>query len=562
MLLAAIAIATEVVLFNHPAAPLRVLIPRLAQMTGQRIAVAPDIEWKVLYVRAKNASFEALLTEIARASDGSWRDKTNGTRVLEVNQSVWRSAAKQENEWMRDGVNGAYSQNRLGGNAGKLLGAAIVDCLGVEALLSIPTDSTVVYSTHPSSRQGAMPPLDRSSLEKIVQLENGKRAYMAAVREDSGNAPPTARIKGLEKEIVDESDPYQGLSEVPTKAILRIMRGHSRITATMSFYDNRGHRLFSLLSMLGDMAVPGRKLAKPLPSEPMIFPAGTLTTRDVFNGGPAIRKAAVELGEGDRFLGVSSAVCDQIAKRTSDNLVIGVDEGMMGLAVPDQPFGTVGQALTLSHSRIVQNGWQTYFPSTPRKPTNRALLGEALRRLVASRGKLADWAFFLLNAAAIGDSSDYLTDSMLRVLAIDPQTYGIKRSEPGALLLAFGALTEDQRAELAKGKSLRFDKLPARARRFIERRCFGGRVLETAEQLALEAELKRSTESDEVKNLRRHAAAKRSARMENEPTTVFANGIPGDALLSLTVASDGEQECQLSFTTKTHGFVEPYRCGI
>lgn len=560
MLLAAIAIAAEVVTFSHPAAPLRVLIPKLARLTGRSLAVASDLEWRVLYVRAKDAAVSDLLQEVARASNGSWIDKPKGMRVLEVNQAVWRDAANAELRWMRDGVNGFHETNRAGKSAGQLLGAAIVDSLGVGSLLSIAPNSTVVYSTHPSPRQIAMPTINREILEKIVQLENGKRAYMAAVREDSGSPPPTARIRELKKEMADESDPYQGLAEIPTKAILRITRGASRITATMTFYDHRGHRLVALFSMLGDMAVPGPKLAKLRPSEPMTFPDGTLTARDVFNGGPAIRKAVLELGEDDRFLGVSSAVCDQIARRTLDNLVIGVDDGMMGLAVPDQPFGTVGQALTLSHSRIVQNGWQTFCPSKPSKPTNRALLGEALRRLVASRGRLADWAYLLLNSDAIGDSTDYLTDSMLRVLSIDPRTCGIKRSEPGALLLAFGALTEDQRAELAKGKSLRFNKLPARARRFIERRCFGGQALETAEQLALEAEFKRSNEPEEVRILRRQLAAMRGARMENEPTTVFASGIPHDALLSLTIPPDSEQECQLRFTAKTHGFVESYQC--
>lgn len=148
------------VTFNHAAAPLRVLIPELAEAAGLELAVTPELEWRVLYVRVANAKQSDLLTEIERASGGTWIPKPNGRLVLAGRDTSSDSLAR-----MRDALStkGTPSTN-INGRFRK----AVIDALGTDFLSRIPDKKTLTFSTDPVGRQRPMPTMEEGVLSEML----------------------------------------------------------------------------------------------------------------------------------------------------------------------------------------------------------------------------------------------------------------------------------------------------------------------------------------------------------------------------------------------------------
>lgn len=187
--------------FKYPVMALSVLAKDLSARAKVPIRVTPDIGEFGVYVNVRNRSVREVLDLVAKATTSEWIER-NGVitirrtpvqanaeaqrffefRLAEARKNLdKRRASEVSEEAMVRAVKAAAEiQAKLRQNntqelfnelgrldaytPAQIIGQELIDSLGVETFLRMPPDSRVVYSSHPTRLQKAMP----SSMSRVV----------------------------------------------------------------------------------------------------------------------------------------------------------------------------------------------------------------------------------------------------------------------------------------------------------------------------------------------------------------------------------------------------------
>ena len=281
------------VTFSSKAATVDKVVEALAKQTGAKIAASPAIAREVVLISVTDVPLETLLTRLADAVSGEWRDSGDGIRYLNYNNSLFQKRAKEANDRRAENVRkdiveqlkqAAEMEEMMknppppeGGEEGEEgeegeIGEAVVvpdipfpwvskDTWVLRILARIDPyqlvgigDARIVFSTTPTRMQRRLPNIN-DLLTQMID-EHNKLAFEIEKnkQQQQEEDPRTVQEKQREEQFEElfggfmqrEDEPIR---TPPAKTVLIVKRGGIMsmfgATAELILFDAQGKRIYS-----------------------------------------------------------------------------------------------------------------------------------------------------------------------------------------------------------------------------------------------------------------------------------------------------------------------------
>lgn len=478
----------QTISFVQPMAPLEQVVPALATATGLDLKVAPEVRWRMVYVRAKEVSPAELMKQVARATGTRW-EVVSGVQYLRVDPVVAQKKRDQESQEQRKQLTGYLKAKQADGLA--KVAQQMIAAIGVNALMTMPDESRVVFATPNTAMQRQFPSFNQSWVAQITAAHNS-RVDMQANRgqeeeemmkqvEEAVGPELMARIRQIE-----EAQRGKKIDGQLAKIMLIIER-QKNFSGQLRAYDSKGNMAVQEYVWFG--GYEAETMEPPAPDQPQEpekpepedkspklkhSPELSQLMKDItaITAGGAKDKAAIKsrlqelMGKPDEkelISSVQSDLLDAYAKHTSDNLVVASQPFFFDWA--DGNVTVNAMKAMLEDDTEDPKGWIVYSESDDDAP-DLAVLREAIDRM---KGKdeitLNDKAWY---AANLGDQFPYSSLGGVYQVVFDlPQIAG------NIGLKFFGTLTDGQRKAAWSGQPLNFASLGAKSKALLQKMAFG-----------------------------------------------------------------------------------------
>lgn len=582
VLAAALLLAQSPITLQTEATPLKQLMPKLAQATGLPLAVAPEVEWQVVYIRVKNAAPADLLRQVAKATYGAWETTSDGRQLLKRDAAAFSRLADERRKTsltaLQEAIKETFDPKNKSSASEKAL-ARIAQQIGLNSLASIGETQRVVYSTNPTQMQKGLGGISPSFFEELI-LEHNKGVDKQTAR--GSQEVDDEEIKKLESQMppeylkmikdMEESMRPKRINGMPAKIDIAFTNQYG-VSASLKMYDGQGNELASFDTSFGGgggedlAAVSGLANAtgtatvvdgsfqttakndqeeKQEPDKSPVLKLSkeateilALTYFDETGGfvgagkaSDGLRARILAIGQKDPFLAAQTEVLDGYAANVKENLVIRVPDHLMDYRQSKQiTVNAVETELGLDK----KDGWGV-SPADEFEPrVNRDLLAPALDK-IKNGGEMTidDKAWLAGNEDRLGGLNNRLMDKIYRVFRINSYSW---RGRP--LLKLYGLMNPSQRTA-ATGNGLPIASLNNEQRRLVELVCYGPELYVKPIGTMDEFDEEMMFTIDFEEAMKRQFEMMKAGDQDylKEPTESMPRGVPTNAVLILSRKSD------------------------
>jgi len=539
----------------EPGAPLSRLMPRLAQATGQPLAVSEALRKEVLCLDVHDAPVEELLRRIAQVTAGAWAASKDGLTYLQPSGAA-RARQHAEDIAFRTKVltkalaappKTPTSKTPDDQEADSNLEPEVIALLrtiGPSELAAIADESRIVYSTSPTAAQ--------------VQLSDDAFATYAvlasAQNEKAERLKKLAASGKLSREQIDDAMLSQAVSLQPAKVLLIVSRQDAAgapvaLDVELRGYDEHGVATTLSSGVLGGLTQPSPEARDEAPIKLSPEAAKILTLeRDLFQlrfdtsgradlgksvETEAARAEAVRLlfapdrfdptaFRGELVIGMAKARHLQLVALLPDSLGYFLQSIGEKECKPADVWAGISQSSDLAATQ--EGGWLTILPrNSPQveaRRVDRADLARVMCELAGDRYVTLDRVIELSRLGIVRD--DDVANTWC-VLARSPAAQALFEDWPFVEL--FRSFDDAQRAELSRSGRLGFRSLMPEQIALLSRLIYGPRDQSPNLEVA-DAQVAGPNSDSEGDTYR------------SEPTEVAPHGLPLDGYLTLTDRQD------------------------
>lgn len=581
VLAAALLLAQSPITLQTEATPLRQLMPKLAQATGLPLAVSPEVEWQVVYVRVKDAAPADLLRHIAKVSFGAWETTSDGRQLLKRDAAAFSRLADERRKnsltALQEAIKETFDPKNQSGASEKAL-ARIAQQIGLNNLASIGETQRVVYSTNPTQMQKSLGGVSPAFFEEMI-LEHNKGVDKQTAR--GSLEVDDEEMKKFESQLppeylklmkdMEESMRPKRINGMPAKIDIAFTNQYG-VGASLKMYDAQGNELASFDTSFGGGGVDEDLAAvsgvargtatvvdgsfqttaksdqeeKQEPDKSPVLKLSkdateilALTYFDETGGfigagktSDGVKARILAIGSKDPFLAAQTEVLDGYAANVKENLVIRVPDHLMDYRESKQiTVNAVDTELGLDK----KDGWGV-SPADEFEPrVNRDTLALAIDK-IKNGGEMTidDKAWLAGNEDRLGGLNNRLMDKIYRAFRINSYLW---RGRP--LLKLYGTMNQSQRTA-ATGNGIPISSLNNEQRRMVEQICYGPELyvkpiggmddfdeemmftMDFEEAMKRQFEMMKSGDQDYLK----------------EPTESMPRGVPANAIVLLSRKSD------------------------
>lgn len=582
MLVAALLLAQSPITLQTEVAPLKTLMPKLAQATGLPLAVSPEVEWQVVYIRVKDAAPAELLRQIAKVSFGAWETTSDGRQLLKRDAAAFSRLADERRKTslaeLQEAIKETFDPKNKSGASEKAL-ARIAQQIGLNNLAAIGETQRVVYSTNPTQVQRALGGVGGSFFDEMI-LEHNKSVDKQNAR--GSQTIDDEEMKKFESQMppeyvkmmkdMEESMRPKRINGMPAKIDIAFTNQYG-VNASLKMYDGQGKELASFETSFGGesdeegpavsglaatagVAIGSENAVKSAGSndqeekqEPDKSPVLKLTkdANEILaltyfdeNGGfggatkvsDSLKARILALGEKDPFLAAQTEVLDGYAANVKENLVVRVADHLMDYREAKQiTVNAVDGELSLDK----KDGWGVSPADDFEARVNRDLLVPALDRIKnGSEISIDDKAWLAGNEDRLGGQNNRLMDKLFRVFRINSYMW---RGRP--LLKLYGLMNQAQRTA-ATGNGVPVSSLSNEQRRLVEQICYGPELhvkpLGTMDDF--DEEMMFTMDFEQAMKQQFELMRQDNQDYLKEPTESMPRGMPSNALLIISRKSD------------------------
>ncbi len=546
--------ATPVTLTNAGAL-LEVLVPLLAKESGASLVVSEQMRPEVVAVHVEGVTLDQVLTRIAQATEGTWERSSD--RWILVPDNDARESARRARRARNLQVLGEILDRRLNPKPRSpeetdeqykarlpeptsVAVAKLIAQVGLPALLDIPDDGRVVYSTNPTAMQRAFTP-NREAIASLIS-KNDRRV---TEYQNTALAPYNRRLEGPPAKILLTFLASSEAGDLTIFASVKIVDAHGRIVISeSSFLDKDDSEHFDVVKF--EREAKARRAIKD-DSQKL---ATTALTKNYFRHLRGFQPSSEDDKELFRILShpvehelLSYLVGDyliQVAKLRRLALIAHLPDSSANVAVGET--ATVNTFLTRMESwggvDIKSDaGFMTAAPkdgdeSRAQRLDRRATL-ELLKSIDGGLISLSDLSEFALKAPSRGFSDRFPMHQLSVLAPLMAQTDYVGLDL--AVLKLYGSLSVAQRDALEDGRPLALSNVSPLQLSFARKLVYGdfGHVVVGGE-----------TQEDEATELLLHMGMLGSGvgvfgvrDIRQEPTELVPNGL-ASAFLQATVTKD------------------------
>lgn len=472
----ALAIPQGTITFHHPAAPLDLIVPALAQKLDRRLTVSEDLRWLCLYVRVANAQPSELLKQVAIASLGRWEVQKDGTLQLQLDKEAVARCDKKAAE-RRIQVYGQVLASEPQEGVQWHVYRDILKRIGAKKIASLKPRKRAVFVEFPNRLQHRLAPIDPAWARRLIDDRNQQ---VSNIGNDTAMRDLYKKYLSAEAfEAYEESrlSNIYGRIERPAMTVLVSVRpSEGMVDGDIRLYDAQGRLLgewnadlcpFNMVETTGQQpqAPAGKKYepseeskklqqlvaqyddGKPIPEEPLrILRAafGTPATSD-----PELRSV--------------TEVLNAYAADHKGNIVTYFGHGEI---LPSSRYYLSGGGTAEKLGEAMEDGlpdpegWIVSSPSIWKKPMDRGLFQEAVRRFSEPDGASIENQSWLLAKSYPFDRQPWGYEY---TYIYDIPNYGFQRG-----YVFYGHLTEAQKRAAWSGGELAYLSLSPRQREILE----------------------------------------------------------------------------------------------
>ena len=317
--------AAPKITFSTVAVPVDRALEEISKQAKTKLTASPIVARDVIIVSAKNASLDDLKAQIAKACSGRWEQVEGGEMLLPDLALRRQEEQKERNEYTaalasslkklvdslnppketaaaKEGPQGAPEMRMfMGGGASGRAVIKLAQAIGAPSLATIDERSRVVYSSHPTRMQRALPPTTASVLRQLVVDHNKEVQARLKAKAEAPPVPENEQMKRM-REMFGDFDRDEPVEGTPTKAILICSRQamFGGLTLNLKVYNDRGKVVISgqqmisagdsLFESMGDVEFgpDGLPREKPKPQvgrneKPIVFSASTKELMEMSN---------------------------------------------------------------------------------------------------------------------------------------------------------------------------------------------------------------------------------------------------------------------------------------
>lgn len=230
--------------FAHPAAPLKTLVPKLAEATGLNLAVAKEMQWSVVFVDVSDVSTEDLLAKIAASTYGTWQTDREGKRVLAFDRAALdRKIAGENAEFEKRLRISLKNKSTEGATATGIY--RLLERIGPANLSNLPMYKRIVYSDRPNKVQRHLA-IDPETTARAVADSNRHAALLASRAKPPETPQLTEAKKLLDPEYWEMMAKAEALrtpkvhAGAPAASLLIVTKQYGSISAVLKVFGQDG----------------------------------------------------------------------------------------------------------------------------------------------------------------------------------------------------------------------------------------------------------------------------------------------------------------------------------